>query len=382
MQKTIAGSLAIIVALSGVQAGWAMPGARPARGGGTAVSVPVPAVLPARMPQDGPGGIVRKGPLITTGTQTSVTVYVLGSHDIFLAGQPDLFTLVGRAGSDQSPRNAPQSVRVTALGGQPVTFAASGASILGGPGPRARTADGATGSYITTGPSAIQVGGLALSGVTAPAGSLVGVFTGPLRPQGTPPQPLNFKDARLRDSLSLRPKLNQVFYIGRGVTSKGKRKQFLVPPGAARLFLGTLASIASNHRASGRIVAIVTWTSRTGSSFVPIPPTPTDTPSDTPTQTATITPPPPASGTPAPASATATLVPTITAFPTDTVTDTPLPTNTLVPTFTQTLTPTLTATPTITPSLTPTLTATPTSTATLTPSPTITPSPTPYVFPR
>ena len=381
MQKPIAGALAIIVVLSGAQAGWAIPGARSASERTIAVPVPAPAVLPAAMPQDGPGGIVRKGPLITTGRQTSVTVYVLGSHDIFLAGQPDLFKLTGRSGSDQAPKNAPQVVRVTALGGQPVTFAVRGAAIPGSSGPRPRTADG-IGTYITTGPAAIHAGSLALSGVTAPAGSLVGVFTGSLRPQGTPPPPLNFRDARLRDSLSLRPKLNQVFYIGQGVTSKGARKQFLIPPGASRLFLGTLASIGSNHGASGRIAAIVTGTSRTGSSFEPIPPTPTDTPSDTPTQTATITPPPTASGTAVPASATVTLTPTASVFPTDTVTDTPPPTNTLVPTFTQTQTPTLTATPTITQTQTPTLTATPTSTATLTPSPTITLSPTPFVFPR
>ena len=381
MQKPIAGALAIIVVLSGAQAGWALPGARSASGRTTAVPVPAPAVLPAAVPQDGPGGIVRKGPLITIGRQTSVTVYVLGSHDIFLAGQPDLFKLAGRSGSDQAPKNTPQSVRVTALGGQPVTFAATGASILGGAGPRPRTADG-SGTYITTGPVTTHAGSLALSGVTAPSGSLVGVFTGSSRPQGTPPQPLNFKDARLRDSLSLRPKLNQVFYIGQGVTSKGARKQFLIPPGAARLFLGILASIGSNHGASGRIAAIVTGTSRTGSSFEPIPPTPTDTPSDTPTKTATITPPPTVTGTGVPAAATVTQTATITPFPTDTVTDTPLPTNTLVPTFTQTLTPTLTATPTLTQTLTPTLTATPTNTVTLTPSPTITLSPTPFVFPR
>jgi hypothetical protein len=80
-----------------------------------------------------------------------------------------------------------------------------------------------------------------LSDITAPVNSLVGVFLGPNQPdQSPPPAALDFSTADSRDYASLSPTLQQVFYIGDGLTSTGGQHQLIVPAGATRLFLGTM----------------------------------------------------------------------------------------------------------------------------------------------
>jgi hypothetical protein len=79
-----------------------------------------------------------------------------------------------------------------------------------------------------------------LSDIVAPVNSLVGVFLGPSQPDPSAPATLDFSTADSRDYTSLAPALQQVFYIGDGLTSTGAPHQVTVPDGATRLYLGTM----------------------------------------------------------------------------------------------------------------------------------------------
>lgn len=87
-----------------------------------------------------------------------------------------------------------------------------------------------------------------LAGITGPrAGYLVGVFETDLEPFNPTPSALNFNLIGTTFSI-LTPTLNQVFFIGDGLTGNGKGtiQQFLIPAGATRLFLG-LADAPGYH---------------------------------------------------------------------------------------------------------------------------------------
>ncbi len=81
-----------------------------------------------------------------------------------------------------------------------------------------------------------------ISDIVAPYNALLGVFLGPADPTMSPPP------ARLlfgwtstnRQYTTLSPLLKQVFYIGSGSRSNGAFRQINVPPGATRLFVGTM----------------------------------------------------------------------------------------------------------------------------------------------
>jgi hypothetical protein len=79
-----------------------------------------------------------------------------------------------------------------------------------------------------------------LSDITAPVNSLVGVFLGPGQPDPSAPGPLDFSTPDSRDYDTISPLLQQVFYIGDGLTSTGGQHQVIAPAGATRLFLGTM----------------------------------------------------------------------------------------------------------------------------------------------
>jgi hypothetical protein len=80
-----------------------------------------------------------------------------------------------------------------------------------------------------------------ISDITAPVNSLVGVFLGPDQPDPSlMPNPLDFSTADSRDYDTISPLLQQVFYIGDGMTSSDGQHRVTVPDGATRLFLGTM----------------------------------------------------------------------------------------------------------------------------------------------
>jgi hypothetical protein len=77
-----------------------------------------------------------------------------------------------------------------------------------------------------------------ISGFTAPLNSLVGVFLSDAQPNLSPP-PADFP--YLPSGGTVSPQVQQVFFIGDGLTGTGSGavQQFVVPRGATRLFLGT-----------------------------------------------------------------------------------------------------------------------------------------------
>jgi len=92
-----------------------------------------------------------------------------------------------------------------------------------------------------TGPGVSTLSSLdGISGYTGPEGPLVGVFLdGSIPSAGPAPATLDFSGAGLGvDFASISPSLQQVFYIGDGVTSANVFQEFIAPAGATRLFLG------------------------------------------------------------------------------------------------------------------------------------------------
>jgi hypothetical protein len=87
-----------------------------------------------------------------------------------------------------------------------------------------------------------ETGSGSISGMTGPgAGYLVGVFVGAGGPSGPAPAALNFLGGGLGTAFtSLSPLLDQVFFIGDGLTGDGAGtvQDFFVPTGATELYLG------------------------------------------------------------------------------------------------------------------------------------------------
>ena len=74
-----------------------------------------------------------------------------------------------------------------------------------------------------------------------PINALLGVFLGPDLPDANPaPTSLDFSTAASQNYLTLLPAVQQVFFIGNGLTSTGDIQHIVAPTGATRLFLGTM----------------------------------------------------------------------------------------------------------------------------------------------
>ena len=119
------------------------------------------------------------------------------------------------------------------------TFSVSGlVTINNGTGTNLNDADGVGAAVATSS----ETGSGSISGITGPgAGYLVGVFLGAGGPSGSAPAALNFTSSGLGTSFtSLSPLLDQVFFIGDGLTGDGSGsvQTFVVPTGATELYLG------------------------------------------------------------------------------------------------------------------------------------------------
>jgi len=127
-------------------------------------------------------------------------------------------------------------VSVTVNGATSYTFSTTGTISLNS-GVNNNDADGvnsAVGSSSNTGSGSI-------SGMTGPgAGYLVGVFLGAGGPSGSAPASLDFTTGSGIGFSSLSPLLNQVFFIGDGLTGDGTgtTQTFIVPTGATELYFG------------------------------------------------------------------------------------------------------------------------------------------------
>ena len=86
-----------------------------------------------------------------------------------------------------------------------------------------------------------------ISGYLGTQGALVGLFLDSSIPNGVAPSRLDFSLAGLGvEFSSLSPELNQVFFIGDGVTSTNLFQTFVAPTGTTRLFVGITDAFGFN----------------------------------------------------------------------------------------------------------------------------------------
>ncbi len=190
---------------------------------------------------------------VTPVSSASFSLSIPGISNPWLAGMPP----GSRAsGTDSAPAHSPVLVAgLTVTRGVAYTFDASG-EVGNTAIPPAYPPEGNL-LHIPAHGAGAENG---IASASLPMNSLVGVFLGSDWPDMTePPPPLDFSTAEARDYESLRPALKQVFYIGDGRTSSGALQIVLPPPGATRLFLGTMDIWTSGDNV-GAFSVIVTET--------------------------------------------------------------------------------------------------------------------------
>jgi hypothetical protein len=164
-----------------------------------------------------------------------ITVNVPGTSDPWLAGMPNGST--SNQGTPELPDVAPGQSPVLVSGIVPGTmlmWTATGQ--VGHPGDPAAP-DGYL-SYILNHLTGAENG---ISDITVPIDSLLGVFLGPSQPDLTPaPGLLDFSLPASRNYLTLAPGLQQVFFMGDGLTDGAVAQTIVAPFGATRLYLGTM----------------------------------------------------------------------------------------------------------------------------------------------
>jgi hypothetical protein len=173
---------------------------------------------------------------------TTIFTVVTGMASPYLAGMPPGSPCCQ---NDRAPEESPVQVVGIPLGplGTVLTFAVSGSvsNVAASP------TDPPDGSAFFTSPFSGQPGtdsGNGIARINAPVNALVGVFLDDNVPSASPPPPgLDFSASGIGTAFGqLCPGLKQPFFIGDGLTGNGSgaRQQFVVPPGATRLFLGTV----------------------------------------------------------------------------------------------------------------------------------------------
>jgi hypothetical protein len=187
------------------------------------------------------------------------SVVVEATTDIWLAGQASGATVTGFFGTDTAPANSPIGIAVS--GGDTLTFinvldAANGVSVDGScfdttPDAGACYAD----EY---GDSPGSANGISLAHL--PAGALVGVFVAAGGPSGSAPTALDFTSGGIGTGFAtLSPELDQLFFIGDGLTGTGTGsvQDFIAPTGAGTLYLAVSDSVGAAGNNLGSISANV-----------------------------------------------------------------------------------------------------------------------------
>jgi len=195
------------------------------------------------------------------------TVVVGAQTDIWLAGQPAASSVTGFFGTDTAPANSPVAVNVA--GGTIVTFSILAFSPTSVDTSCFDTTADAGACYpdeftFSPGPT----NGISLANL--PAGALVGVFVAAGGPSGAAPSTLNFTGAGGIGTAfaTLSPELDQLFFIGDGLTGTGtgSTQQFIAPSGAGTLYLAVSDSVGASTGNLGSITADVS-----SSAVAPIP---------------------------------------------------------------------------------------------------------------
>jgi uncharacterized caspase-like protein len=178
-------------------------------------------------------------------SSAKIKVQVKGQSDPWLAGMPDKTqssickgsVSSGKPQSSRSPENSPTEVKgISLIRGGYLTFTATGSVKIrydsstyepeGNP------------DHLGTHEAEAENG---ISDINARYNSLIGVFLGAEQPDKDPaPSTLDFKSADRQNYFTLSPKLKQVFFIGDGRIFMGIKQRVIVPPGAKRLYLGTM----------------------------------------------------------------------------------------------------------------------------------------------
>ena len=186
---------------------------------------------------------------------------ISATTDIWLAGQVDGTVATGSFGSDTAPDNSPVLMAVGA--GVMYQFAASGStsvdtSCFAGP-------DG--GCYADE--SGFGVGPAnGIGTYKGPSNALIGVFLDGATPSGLGgPASMDFTQAANISQASYSPALNQIFFIGDGLTGEatGTFQHFAAPAGATRLFLAVADSYGSSTGNLGSLLVNVSAVPEPGS---------------------------------------------------------------------------------------------------------------------
>jgi hypothetical protein len=172
---------------------------------------------------------------------TSGSITVNGTDDIYAAGSQSVI-ITNCVSVNWCPASGmgtlPGSIPVA--GSSYVTLTTSGTITLNDTSTLTNDPDGLSGGNPAYVPASSNLGFESISGITAPGGGyLVGVFIGPGGPSGPAPASLTYTSATT-DLASYSPLLDQVFFIGDGLTGDGTGSDqvFYVPTGATQLYLG------------------------------------------------------------------------------------------------------------------------------------------------
>ncbi len=186
----------------------------------------------------------------STAAAAHAAVIIPATADIFLASQPTGTTITGYFGSDSAPANAPVAFSVAP--GATVTVSATGStsvddSCYAGP-------DGgcyADQSFFSPAPASGTYKG--------PADALIGVFLdSSVTDVSMGPASLDYTVAANTDLASYSPALDQIFFLGDGMTSGAVTQQFYAPTGATRLFLAAADSYGSSTGNLGQLSVDIT----------------------------------------------------------------------------------------------------------------------------
>jgi Flp pilus assembly protein TadG len=178
--------------------------------------------------------------------QTTTSTTITGLADPWLAGMPNGTTanFYSQFG-DKAPYNAPvQSTVANMTAGQALEFNFSGNVTTGGQA--SKSGYGPDGNVNDTFLNiwALENGNSehGIGNVTAPLGSIIGVFLNDNEPDTTAaPAALDFSTDASRNFSTLSPQLKQPFFIGDGLMDdEATQQRFIVPAGATRLYLGVM----------------------------------------------------------------------------------------------------------------------------------------------
>ncbi len=185
-----------------------------------------------------PSADIARTAIASIGNVTTQTVPGLACP--WLAGMP-AGSEVPNTGGNPTPAyagiNSPPFFSVT--GGVPIRFAAAGGTTTWNP-----TSSSDSGTAGTEGDTAFIANQAPVNGINttyAPLNAMMGIFLDDNPPNTTAmAPPLDFSTDAERNFTTLSPQLKQVFYIGNGLTDAGNLQTFVAPPGATRLFIGTM----------------------------------------------------------------------------------------------------------------------------------------------